>query len=328
MGLFAIYAGCMYNDLLGVGIHWFGTARYEDPAEYGHATTFEMQPKPWFDTLNTGEGSGPYPFGIDPSWHNATNELLFMNSLKMKLSVLFGVIQMIFGVCIKFSNDTYYRDVLDWITVCIPQMVFMICFFGYMDWMIMYKWVTPVAQDPALNGAPSLINTLISFGLGQTDKQPLYQGQFTIQKWFMIAILLSLPLMLLPKPIIIGIARSYKAKKAARRAAAAHQDVEAQSLLPKDDKATEEPAEPGMDEMIMQGSLESTGVMSPIWIYCAWAVLFAITLGVLMFMDVLECTLHTLRLHWVEFMSKFYMGDGYPFVPYRHFDIIKNELEG
>ncbi|KAF4694750.1 H(+)-transporting V0 sector ATPase subunit a [Perkinsus olseni] len=246
----------------------------------------------------------------------------------MKLSVLFGVIQMIFGVCIKFSNDTYYRDVLDWITVCIPQMVFMICFFGYMDWMIMYKWVTPVAQDPALNGAPSLINTLISFGLGQTDKQPLYQGQFTIQKWFMIAILLSLPLMLLPKPIIIGIARSYKAKKAARRAAAAHQDVEAQSLLPKDDKATEEPAEPGMDEMIMQGSLESTGVMSPIWIYCAWAVLFAITLGVLMFMDVLECTLHTLRLHWVEFMSKFYMGDGYPFVPYRHFDIIKNELEG
>ncbi|EEQ98629.1 vacuolar proton translocating ATPase 116 kDa subunit A isoform, putative [Perkinsus marinus ATCC 50983] len=370
MGLFAIYAGCLYNDLLGVGIHWFGTSRYEDPAEYGHASLFEMKPKAWFDTLNTGEGSGPYPFGIDPAWHNSTNELLFMNSLKMKLSVLFGVIQMIFGVCIKFSNDTYYRDALDWITVCIPQMAFMICFFGYMDWMIMYKWVTPVTQDPTLNGAPSLINTLISFGLGQADKQPLYAGQFTIQKWFMIIILLSLPLMLLPKPIIISIERSYKAKKAARQAAIAQQDVEAQSLLPKDDKEAEEPTEPGMDEvwiyqmietieyvlgcvshtasylriwalslahqqlsvvffqMIMQGSLESTGALSPIFIYCAFAVLFGITLGVLMFMDVLECTLHTLRLHWVEFMSKFYMGDGYPFVPYRHFDIIKDELQG
>ncbi|KAF4661247.1 H(+)-transporting V0 sector ATPase subunit a [Perkinsus chesapeaki] len=373
MGLFAIYAGCMYNDLLGVGIHWFGTARYEDPADYGHGMNFEMQPKPWFDTLNTGNGSGPYPFGIDPSWHNSTNELLFMNSLKMKLSVLFGVAQMIFGVCLKFGNDTYFRDALDWITVCIPQMAFLLLFFGYMDWMILYKWVTPIDQDPTLNGAPSLINTLISFGLNQTDKQPLYHGQFPIQKWFMIILLLSLPLMLLPKPIIIGIQRSYKAKKAAKRAAAGQQDIEAQSLLPKDDNEAEldmEIDEQGMDEvwiyqmietieyvlgcvshtasylriwalslahqqlsvvffqMIMEGALESTGVMNPIWIYCSWAVLFCITLGVLMFMDVLECTLHTLRLHWVEFMSKFYMGDGYPFVPYRHFDIIKNELEG
>ena len=39
------------------------------------------------------------------------------------------------------------------------------------------------------------------------------------------------------------------------------------------------------------------------------------TFGVLMVMDVLECALHTLRLHWVEYMSKFYKGAGTPFRP-------------
>jgi V-type H+-transporting ATPase subunit a len=44
-------------------------------------------------------------------------------------------------------------------------------------------------------------------------------------------------------------------------------------------------------------------------------ILVWVTFGVLMCMDTMECFLHSLRLHWVEFQNKFYKGDGYSYDP-------------
>ena len=37
----------------------------------------------------------PYPFGMDPIWKYSAGGLVYFNSLKMKMSVIFGVIQMV-----------------------------------------------------------------------------------------------------------------------------------------------------------------------------------------------------------------------------------------
>jgi V-type H+-transporting ATPase subunit a len=65
---------------------------------------------------------------------------------------------------------------------------------------------------------------------------------------------------------------------------------------------------------------------STISLFLLFFAFFSITFGVLMCMDTMECFLHTLRLHWVEFQNKFYKGNGYKYSPYSFTTVLKNEM--
>jgi len=336
MGIFAVYAGFMYNDFFSIGLQIFDSRWIKQPDGSYTAN---------FDTKNEG-GPGPYPFGMDWAWSGADNELLFQNSMKMKLSVLFGVLQMTVGVLLRWSNAIYEKSMTDFICECLPMMVFMLCFFGWMDVMILYKWVHPI------DNPPSIINSLICMAMGQEDKFPFWDGSVEMAKTLMKFTVASVPIMLLPKPFILWYQHS-KAQKSGDHIML--EDVESVGAGGHGHGHGEEFefGEIFIHQIIetiefVLGTVSHTASYLRIWalslahqqlslvffqktltmglemsfpangiaIYLMFAAWFGVTLGVLLGMDVLECFLHTLRLHWVEFQSKFYKAEGLQFAPY------------
>lgn len=78
MGVFAIYTGFIYNDIFSLSLH-LGKSQWEWPEAANGAV----------EAVQTAHR---YFFGLDPGWHGADNSLIFTNSLKMKMSIVMGVI--------------------------------------------------------------------------------------------------------------------------------------------------------------------------------------------------------------------------------------------
>lgn len=63
-----------------------------------------------------------YPFGVDPSWRGSRSELPFLNSLKMKMSILLGVTQMNLGIILSYFNARFCHNSLDFRCVLLPSL--------------------------------------------------------------------------------------------------------------------------------------------------------------------------------------------------------------
>eukprot|EP00727_Mastigamoeba_balamuthi_P006987 m51a1_g2909 putative vacuolar proton atpase 100-kda subunit (818) ;mRNA; r:492493-495865 len=335
MSIFSIYTGMLYNECFCVSFNFFGSRWYGpdgEPCQHGSCIK---------DPHST------YPFGADPMWRGAENELFYYNSLKMKLSIIYGVVQMLLGVVLSYFNHRNTKNVLGIIFDFIPQMMFLSCIFGYLVILIILKWMTPPKE---LLNQPYLINVVIDMFL-QFPHPPadelMFHGQFFLQNVLVITALLSVFMMLVPKPILLW--RHHKAIEA-RKAAGEHVE---EVHDPHDDHGDENGEFSLVDAYILQsihtiefclGCISHTASYLRLWalslahselsvvfyeqvflltvkaanffvMFVGFACWGGATIGILLFMEALSAFLHALRLHWVEFQSKFYHGDGYAFVP-------------
>jgi len=337
MGIFATYVGLIYNECFAVPFNIFGSYWQVDPNNPHNPALVKS-------------GRQVYLFGVDPAWKNAKNDLTFYNSLKMKLSIILGLTQMMLGLILKALNARHFKKPYDLWFEFIPMFTFMGSVFGYMVFLIFFKWVKPFPHQP------SILNLMIQMFLSPTHLDPRYNllgpVQLPLQAVLIIVAIISVPMMLLPKPFLLR--RDHKLQLAQKGYEAVH-----------DDDENEEEFEFG--EIIVHqaihtiefvlGAISNTASYLRLWalslahaelskvfwemvlvrvmalhgggqfifMFIGFAVWAAMTFLVLMLMESLSAFLHSLRLHWVEFQNKFFGGTGYKFAPFSYSSILHPE---
>lgn len=198
MGLFSLYTGLIYNDIFSRTMTLFQSG-WEWPHHHQ------------LGELVIAKQVGVYPFGLDPAWHGSDNALIFTNSYKMKMSVIFGVVQMSFGVLLNTFNYRHFKKHYSIYLEFIPQILFMLSIFGYLCFTIIYKWsidwfATDASGHNLYNSPPSLLNMLIGMFLSPgsvKEEDLLFRGQGPLQLFLLFVALASVPVMLLGKPLYL-----------------------------------------------------------------------------------------------------------------------------
>jgi V-type H+-transporting ATPase subunit a len=222
MGFFSCYNGLLYNEWFAIPYPWFNSCYVTDklPTERdGFVFPYVDFPSPPTLTTEYDSTTCVYPFGMDPTWFLSTNDILVVqDSMKMKISVIIGVMHMSMGIFTKGLNQLYFGNKMIFWTEVVTGMIILNGLFGWMDVLIFIKWfypMNPYSTDPKMmtriNQAPSIITIMINNFLAM-GKQPfvlpsgkvkdvyLFNGQREISEILVVVVIIMIPIMLFVKP--------------------------------------------------------------------------------------------------------------------------------
>ncbi|CAG7669710.1 unnamed protein product [Allacma fusca] len=209
MGLFSFYTGIVYNDVFSKSLNIFGSSWNVNISTH----VVHEEKNVMLDPVTCFEDH-PYPIGVDPVWQVADNKIAFLNAYKMKISIIIGVIHMLFGVSLSLWNHVYFKRPLNIICEFIPQLIFLLFLFMYLNVLVFHKWVWYYAKGGLAAGphcAPSILITFINMVLFKAGELPdrdcpsayMFAGQEILQKIFVVVGLLCVPWMLFIKPFVL-----------------------------------------------------------------------------------------------------------------------------
>ena len=180
MGIFSLYTGLIYNDWFGLSFNIFHSAY-----------TFT-------GSTSTKSSTWTYLLGVDVAWYGTSNNLDYYNSLKMKLSVIFAIAQMMFGLYIAALNHIYFRGWIEIVFEVIPEILLLGSTFGYMVIIIIVKWCIPGADV-------NILQTMTDFFLSPNPtkiSEQLYTGQAPLQFVLLIIAIIQIPILFFAKPTL------------------------------------------------------------------------------------------------------------------------------
>ncbi|KAJ3449745.1 v-type proton atpase subunit a [Anaeramoeba flamelloides] len=321
MGISSCFIGIMYNEFFAAPMHLFNSCWEPDKnstlsynLRYEHCT---------------------YPFGVDPEWANKSNWLIFFNSFKMKNAVVFGFFQVTLGMIIALINCIYKKKYLEIFFDVIPRIIVLFASTGYMCFLIIYKWGIDWSTRKGQEGGIKIITTLIdlAFGFGKVDDDSaFFYNQESLQKTLVAFIFIGIIVLWFALPIIKFFQMRRKNKLYTLG------EIEYEDFEKFKSKYT------GFTDLFVNqsiiamefalGILSNTASYTRLWalslshselsaIFWDKLIMYPLstnvpgflvitfffwvgfTLFVLMMSEGLSAFLHTLRLHWIEFFSKF-----------------------
>ncbi|KAL5283513.1 unc-32.2 family protein [Megaselia abdita] len=215
MAVFAIYAGLIYNDIFSFSLNIFGNTWVN---MYNESTVLDKTVT-WFTLDPKSDVHDSYIMGIDPVWQLADNKIIFLNNFKMKMSIIFGIVHMSFGLFMNASNMINFKRYSSLILEFIPQFLFLILIFGYMVFLMIFKWVVYTAQPENDNDtylkpgcAPSVLIEFINMVMFKSTNPEtlpegcelsMYSGQQAVQISLLVIGVLCVPWLLCGKPLYI-----------------------------------------------------------------------------------------------------------------------------